>query len=126
MFFHFSVFLVISKKKKIKFDQKKYDHLFNYIEYNLRESGLGDVSVNKKMKELNKIFYDILLKLDEKKQDKSNFKINRDLVYAYFPSLKSNENSNSVDFYDYFSNFFIYCFNLPFDKMIEESINFKN
>ena len=92
----------------------------------MRESGLGDVSVNKKMKELNKIFYDILLKLDQKKQDKRDFKINQDLVYTYFPSLKSNDNSNSVDFNDYFSNFFYYCFNLSFDKMIEESINFKN
>ena len=33
---------------------------FHNIEYNLRESGLGDVSVNKKMKEFNKILYDIL------------------------------------------------------------------
>ena len=36
---------------------------FSYIENNLRELGFGDVSVNKRMKDLNKIFYDILIKL---------------------------------------------------------------
>ena len=36
--------------------------MFNNIEYNLREMGFGDVTVNKKMKDLNKILYDILLK----------------------------------------------------------------
>ena len=40
-------------------------YLFFNIENNLRELGFGDVSVNKKMKELNKIFYDILLKLNK-------------------------------------------------------------
>ena len=40
---------------------------FIHIENNLRELGFGDVSVNKKMKDFNKILYDILLKLDLKK-----------------------------------------------------------
>ena len=62
MFFHFSILMIISKKKGSKFDQKSYDLFFHNIEYNLRELGFGDVSVNKKMKELNKILYDILLK----------------------------------------------------------------
>ena len=39
---------------------------FFQIENHLRESGLGDVSVNKKMKDLTKYFYDILLKLNDK------------------------------------------------------------
>ena len=33
------------------------------VENDLRELGFGDVSVNKKMKDLNKILYDILLKI---------------------------------------------------------------
>ena len=67
MFFHFSIMMIVSKKKGIKFDQKSYDLLFQNIENNLRELGFGDVSVNK-MKELNKILYDILLKIEKKPQ----------------------------------------------------------
>ena len=63
MFIHFSIILIIFKKKNSKFDQKLYDNLFYNIENNLRELGFGDVSVNKKMKDFNKIFYDILLKI---------------------------------------------------------------
>ena len=48
MFIHFSVMMIIFKKKGKKFDQHSYDLFFHNIENNLRESGLGDVSVNKK------------------------------------------------------------------------------
>ena len=36
MFIHFSILMIIAKKKGSKFDQKSYDGLFNNIEYNLR------------------------------------------------------------------------------------------
>ena len=65
MFFHFSILLLIHKKKGKKFDQKAYDNFFYSIENDLRELGFGDVYVNKKMKDLNKILYDILLKLEK-------------------------------------------------------------
>ena len=71
MFFHFSLMMIIFKKKGQKFDQKSYDSLFFNIENNLRELGFGDVSVNKKMKELNKLLYDILLKIEV--QEELNF-----------------------------------------------------
>ena len=71
MFFHFSIINdCLQKKKGKKFDQKIYDNFFNNIEYNLRELGFGDVSVNKKMKEFNKIMYDILLKIKKNKSRK--------------------------------------------------------
>ena len=54
MFMHYSIILIIFKDKKIKFPQEYYDNLFDQIENNLRESGLGDVAVNQKMKILNK------------------------------------------------------------------------
>ena len=47
MFFHFSIIMLIFKKKGVTFDQKSYDNLFYCIENNLRELGFGDVSVNK-------------------------------------------------------------------------------
>ena len=71
MFFHFSIMMIVSKKKGKKFSQNHYDLFFKKIEYNLRELGFGDVSVNAKMKEFNKILYDILLKLEQKKMIKT-------------------------------------------------------
>ena len=82
MFIHFSILMIITKKKGSKFSQKSYDELFHNIECNLRELGFGDVTVNKKMKELNKILYDILLKLDLNLNNK--FSINPDLLKKYF------------------------------------------
>ena len=41
-------------------------HFFIILKTILRELGFGDVSVNKKMKDLNKILYDILLKINKK------------------------------------------------------------
>ena len=63
MFLHYSIILFIEKQRGNKPDQENYNNLFFSIESNLRELGFGDVSVNKKMKILNKIFYDILIKL---------------------------------------------------------------
>ena len=60
IFLHLSIIILNSKKE---FPQKIFDNIFQNIEYHLRELGYGDVSVNQKMKTLNKIFYDILLKL---------------------------------------------------------------
>ena len=70
--------LLIFKRKSLKFNQDKYDSLFHNIENNLRELGFGDISVNKKMKDLNKILYDILLKINIKGIEK--FEINENLL----------------------------------------------
>ncbi len=125
MFIHFSIFMIISKMKGSKFEQKSYDNLFNSIEYNLRELGFGDVSVNKKMKELNKILYDILLKLNSNKIDNNNFKIEHSLISKYFNTLKDLNSVKFKDFETYFNNFFNFCFELSLDNMVEDSKNFK-
>ena len=97
MFFHYSIILLILKKKSIKYDQKSYDDLFDSIENNLRELGFGDVSVNKKMKDLNKIFYDVLLKLNI---GKDNFEINEKLILKYFDYLDFKNTGKIKDFSD--------------------------
>tara|TARA_E500000178_G_scaffold332673_1_gene366775 strand:+ start:806 stop:1309 length:504 start_codon:yes stop_codon:yes gene_type:complete len=125
MFIHFSILMIVTKKKGSKFDQDIYDLLFHNIEYNLRELGFGDVSVNKKMKELNKILYDILLKIDLNKNDNKGFKLNKDLLKKYFTSISTLESSKLAKFNDYFSNFFNFCFELHLDNMLEETIKFK-
>ncbi len=125
MFVHFSILMIIFKKKGSKLDQKSYDYFFHNIEYNLRELGFGDVTVNKKMKEFNKILYDILLKLDKKKDINNTIHLNYDLFINYFDTLKGNKNSKYTKFEDYFVNFFNFCFELPLENMLKEIENFK-
>ena len=123
MFFHFSIMMIIFKKKHIKFSQSDYDIFFHNIENNLRELGFGDVSVNKKMKELNKILYDILLKLDT--ENKKDLKINENLVLKYFTPLKSKKKQEYKLFTIYLNKFYKFCFELPLNNMIRDAINFK-
>ncbi len=124
MFIHFSILLKVYKKRNIKFDQQTYDYFFHNIEYNLRELGFGDVSVNKKMKDLNKIFYDILLKIDANKSSQV-FQINYSLVVKYFNVLDSKNPRIYEQFEDYFIKFYNFCFELPLNNMLRDAINFK-
>ena len=123
MFLHFSVILIIFKKKTINFPQDLYDGLFKCIENNLRELGLGDVVVNKKMKTLNRIFYDILLKLEVNKS--GNFKINQKVLKS-FDNLNESNDSKYKLFDDYFSNFHHFCFELSPKTMIKDALKFKD
>ena len=123
MFFHFSIMMIIYKKKNRKFNQKSYDLLFHNIEYNLRESGLGDVAVNKKMKDLNKVLYDILLKIEYIKNEK--FTLNKDLIFKYFKQLKNDEKQKYQYFESYFRKFYNFCFELELNNMIRDAITFK-
>ena len=62
IFFHLSFILVIlNKNTNYKEDsQDIFDFFFKQVEVNLRELGYGDTSVNKNMKNLIKLFYEIL------------------------------------------------------------------
>ena len=124
MFIHFSVMMIIFKNKGKKFNQKSYDSLFFNIENNLRELGFGDVAVNKKMKDLNKILYDILLKINKETND--SFKMNKSLIIKYFDQLDDKETMKYQDFERYLNNFYKFCFELPLENMIREAINFKD
>ena len=61
--FHLGFILELLKKntKNKKLAQSIYDSFFINIDLHLREIGHGDASVNKKMKDLIKLFYEILL-----------------------------------------------------------------
>ena len=122
MFMHFSLILIIYKRNKTNFSQALYDGFFHSIENNLRELGLGDVGVNKKMKDLNKIFYDILLKINK---SNDSLKINKDLIIKYFPQLKDSSSKEYDLFNEYFINFYDFCFELGPDNMIKDALKFK-
>ena len=123
MFFHYSIILMISKIKGKRPDQNNYNSLFFYIENNLRELGFGDVSVNKRMKELNKVLYDILLKINKSKID--SFELSEMLISKYFQDLTGINNVKYQEFERYFKNFYDFCFELSPDSMLREAINFK-
>ena len=123
MFIHFSIMLIVYKNKKINFPQDEYDNLFYSIENNLRELGFGDIAVNKKMKSLNKIFYDILLKINIKGQQ---FEINENLIVKYFNEFDDNNRIKYKLFDQYFSNFYHFCFELSPKNMIKDALKFKD
>lgn len=122
MFIHFSIILIVFKNKKINFPQDSYDDLFYCIENNLRELGFGDVAVNKKMKELNKYFYDILIKLNS---GQNGFKLNEKLVSKYFDQLNNVKDIKYKNFEEYFVNFYNFCFDMDIKIMLKEIQNFK-
>ena len=123
MFMHFSILMIISKNKGKKFDQNEYDYFFDNIEYNLRELGFGDVTVNKRMKELNKILYDILLKIKTKANENEN--LNFELISKYFDDFKNPDEYNYKEFEAYFKSFYDFCYKLPLENMLKKVINFK-
>ncbi len=120
MFFHYSIILKIYKKKKDKSKQSDFDNFFFQIENHLRESGLGDVSVNKKMKDLTKYFYDILLKLNDKNGE---FLPSREILKKYF--FKNNSNTEKInDLQSYFVSFYNFCFDIDTKNMINNLKDF--
>ncbi len=63
--FHFAFFLKVYKKDNNKqLIQQIYDFVFKNIELSLRETGYGDVNINKKMKVYINIFHNIIDKID--------------------------------------------------------------
>ena len=73
IFLHMSFLLIkIKYKNKVPlykgYYQKLFDHVFMKIELNFREIGYGDISVNKNMKFLVKVFYDILINCENYKK----------------------------------------------------------
>ena len=124
IFFHFSIILINFKKKKKKFNQSDYNSLFNCIENDLRELGFGDISVNKKMKDLNRYFYDILLKLEKNSENKAIDFIKK-IIIKYFHDLKDTNNTNYKLFIKYLVDFYEFCFKHSSENMIQELQKFK-
>ncbi len=124
IFFHLAIILKKAKGDKYqKKSQAVFDNIFLNIEYHIRELGYGDVAVNKKMKTLNKIFYDILLNLD--KHENMSFDENNKILKKYF-FIKNNVcPENMVKLAKYLGKFQNFCFDLDADIMLNGSIDFK-
>ena len=123
IFIHMALILIIFKQKKEKqFPQKVFDNIFLNIEYHIREVGYGDIAVNKKMKVLTRIFYDILLKVKNSNTDK--FIINKNIIKIYLVPQSINTDQPIDDLAMYFKNFYYFCFELKNNNMLKGQINF--
>ena len=123
IFFHLAIILKIAKDSKYhKKSQEIFDNIFLNIEYHIRELGYGDVSVNKKMKSLNKIFYDILISLDK---EQLLFDRNTDLLKKYFFTKGKTEEEKMLKLAEYLRKFKDFCFDLDVNIMLNGSIDFK-
>jgi len=124
IFIHLSLILIVFKEKnKKEFPQELFDNMFLNIEYHIRELGYGDVAVNKKMKTLLRVFYDILLKVrlvDAKKNI-----INKNVIKKYLEPQSNKQKQLTEDLANYFENFYNFCFELENNNMLKCEINFK-
>ena len=125
IFAHLAIILNCLKNSNTNksISQELYDNIFLNLENNLREMGHGDVTVNKKMKEFNKISYDILLKINI--SNMKSFEMNFKLISSYFMVFDDEKCHKYIEFSNYFSKFYKYCFGLPLDNMLSKLLNFK-
>ena len=114
-----SLILIIFKERKKDFPQDIFDNIFLNIEYHIRELGYGDVMVNKKMKELLRIFYDILVKV------KTSQSINKSIIKNYLEPQSKKPKLLSDNLVNYFQFFYDICFELDNNSMLKGQINFK-
>ena len=127
IFFHISFLLnKINHKNKSKkhkdFEQKFFDLTFNTIELNMREMGYGDVKINKDMKFLIKIFYNILLNCENYNKKKESVKLKFLLDYL---SLKDETKAqNNTNLVNYFNKYQAFCFDLCLDSVLKGDLNF--
>jgi len=121
IFIHFSILLIIFKKKKKKFPQEIFDNIFLNIEFHIRELGYGDVTVNKKMKILTRVFYDILLKINKSRS--GPFEPNNEILKKYFELTNANSSILIDNLSAYFNIFYNFCFELNRDSMLKGHIN---
>ena len=123
IFFHLCFILIALKNKKSdKNDQQViFDFFFKQIELNCRELGYSDITVNKKMKGLIKLFYEILIQCSNWKKLHIDSKNN--LLLNFFSNNYYNEILTDK-LANYFDKFTLYIENISLNSMTKGVINF--
>ena len=98
-----------------------FDYIFDKIEINMRENGMGDVTVNKNMKFLVKAFYDILLNCEN--YEKKNLD-NKNIFILKHLDLTDKKKLNTTGLVDYFDKYRTFCLDLTLDKVLMGELNF--
>ena len=113
---------VNSNKAFVGFYQSSFDVIFKKIEQNMRELGHGDVTVNKNMKFLVKVFYEVLLNCESysnKNLDEKNIFLSKHL--ALNNDKKGVKCNDLVGYFDKYQSF---CLDLSPDKVLKGELNF--
>ena len=121
-------FLFIKLKQKDKsqfykdFFQKMFDFIFIKIELNMREIGYGDMTINKNMRFLVKVFYNILLNCENYKN--RNIKCRNLFLLKYLTQKADKKSANNIGLVDYFDKYQAFCFDLSSDSVLSGDLNF--
>ena len=107
IFFHLCFILIALKNKESdkNYQQAIFDFFFRQIELNCRELGYGDITINKKMKALIKLFYEILIQCNNWKYLQIDNKNN--LLINFFSNKYDNKilTNKLVNYFDKFAFF---------------------
>ena len=127
IFLHTS-FLFIKLKQNDKnqfykvFFQKVFDLIFDKIALNMREIGYSDMMINKNMKFLVKIFYNILLNCENYK--KKNVKNKNLFLLKYLSQNENGKSTVNIELIEYFDKYQAFCFDLGSDSVLKGDLNF--
>ena len=127
IFLHIS-FLFIKLKQRDEsqpykeFFQKMFDFVFNKIELNMREIGYVDMMINKNMKFLVKVFYNILLNCENYR--KQNTKNKNLFLLKYLMQNANKKSANNIGLVEYFDKYQAFCFDLSLDSVLSGDLNF--
>ena len=123
--FHLGFILELLKKnnKNKKLAQNIYDSFFINIDLHLREIGHGDVSGNQKMKDLIKLFYEILLYCEQ--WDIKKPKVKMKFLSNLF-DIRNEKNFDKQKLLNYLDNFRYNLKDISLNLLIKGIITFKN
>ena len=127
IFIHISFIFIKFKNKrdnnnKNSFYQKLFDVVFKKIEINMREIGYGDVVVNKNMRYLLKVFYNILLNIENFSKNTTN--INKRFFLEHLKHENNDKNLNILPLIQYFEKYQAFCLDLTHDSVLKGDLNF--
>ena len=114
---HFSLFLKHYKNSTTSKDlQELFDFTIRQIEHSIRESGYGDVSVNKNMKKIINIFYSMLDKIES--LDLSDIENQSIFLKKYL-----NTDKNLEFYVDYFNKYRVFLSKNTLNNFTKDILN---
>jgi len=127
IFLHISFLFIKIKqnnggKKYSHFYQKMFDLIFKKIEINMREIGHGDTTINKNMKYLVKIFYNILLNCE--KYSKKSLRDKKFFLLKYLKYKHIGITPNNSAIIKYFDKYHSFCLDLCSDSVLKGELIF--